>query len=166
MQILITKALVAGFAASMAIGGSTTTQMPNATASPSTIYSDNGIVTVAFSSKDGKDRSPLDSWLKKLVYLESNGVSDIKILDHNGLHSFGCLQFQLYTFQAYGARYGLLSPGDDIEKLIYDCNLQKEIARRMINENPENWRNWYTSVTVKGLGLPPKEKVMPQFSMK
>ncbi len=63
----------------------------------------------------------------------------------------------MQTFKAYGLRYKLFSEDDDLSKLIFDCNLQKEIAKRMIRENPVNWRNWYTSVVVRGLGLPPKE---------
>jgi len=152
MQLLVSKALAAGFAASMAIGGQTTPQMPNATASPATTYSQNNTV-VAFESL-----SPLNHWLDKLIDLESEGKSNLKVLDLNGLYSFGCLQFQMGTFEEYGMKYGLLSEGDDLKKLIYNCDLQKEIAKRIIQENPGNWRKWYTSVIVRGLGLPPKEK--------
>ncbi len=160
MQLLATKALAAGFAVSMAIGGNTTPQMPNATASPATTYHQSS-TAIAFSVTEGEKQSMLDSWLKKLVYLESEGKSNLKVLDHNGLHSFGCLQFQMSTFKEFGLKYGLISEEDALDNIIYDCVLQKQIAKKMIQENPNNWRRWYTSVRVRGLGLPPKEKEEP-----
>lgn len=177
MQLLVTKALAAGFAVSMAIGGTTTSQMfmlhsfsegaPNTALpadrqalSPATTYHQNSPIVV-FSTTSAKEQNALDSWLKKLVFLESEGKSEIKVLDNNGLHSFGCLQFQMSTFKEFGLKYGLIFEGDALEKIIYDCVLQKEIARRMIEENPSNWRRWYTSVMIRGLGLPPKEKEEP-----
>ena len=167
MQLLVTKALAAGFAVSMAIGGTTTSQMfmhhsfsegvPNTVVSTATTYHPNSPIVV-FSTTSAKEQNALDSWLKKLVFFESEGKSKIKVLDNNGLHSFGCLQFQMSTFKEFGLKYGLIFEGDDLEKIIYDCVLQKEIARRMIEENPSNWRRWYTSVMIRGLGLPPKEE--------
>jgi hypothetical protein len=150
MQPLVSKALAAGFAASMAIGGNTTPQMPNVTPSSAATYSQK--VTVVFERQ-----APIDAWIEKLAALESDGKSNIKVLDSNGLHSFGCLQFQMSTFEEFGLKYKLVSSQDNLEKLIYDCVLQKEIAKRMIKENPGNWKKWYTSVATRGLGLPPKE---------
>lgn len=103
--------------------------------------------------------SPLDLWLEKLITLESNGKENIKILDNNGEHSFGCLQFQKETFEEFGLKYKLIAPDDEIDDLLYDCNLQKEIAKKMIEDNYNNWRHWYTSVKIKKLGLPPKNDV-------
>ena len=160
MQLLVSKALAAGFAASMAIGGNTTPQMPNATASPAAIYSQNKAI-VAFESQ-----SPINYWIDKLIALESKGKSNAKVLDWNGLHSFGCLQFQMGTFEEYGLKYKLFSSDDDLDKLIYNCDLQREITKRMIRENPGNWRKWYTSVAVRGLGLPPKEEKPIVVSMR
>lgn len=170
MQLLATKALAAGFAVSMAIGGNTTLQMPNTTVSPATTYHQNSPVIV-FSAIDEKKRNvnTLDSWLKKLVFLESEGKNNVKVLDNNGLHSFGCLQFQISTFREFGLKYGLVSENDELEKVIYNCALQKEIAKKMIQENHNNWRRWYTSVMIRGLGLPPKEKeesVLLSFNIK
>lgn len=103
--------------------------------------------------------SPLDLWLEKLIVLESNGKENIKILDHNGEHSFGCLQFQKETFKEFGLKYRFITIDDDIDNFIYDCRLQKEIAKKMIEDNYSNWRRWYTSVKIKGLGLPPKSDI-------
>lgn len=165
MQLLATKALAAGFAVSMAVGGTTTTQMPNATASPATIYYQNS-TAINFPSKSVAKKSALDLWLKKLAYLESEGRDNLKVLDLNGLHSFGCLQFQMDTFREFGLRYGLISEDDNLEKVIYDCALQKKIAKEMLRENYGYWRKWYTSVVVKGLGLPPVDKELITVSMK
>ena len=103
------------------------------------------------------DSSPLDLWLEKLIVLESNGKENIKILDNNGEHSFGCLQFQKGTFEEFGLKYRLITIDDDTDNLIYDCQLQKEIAKNMIEDNYNNWRRWYTSVKIKKLGLPPHQ---------
>ncbi|MBI4085031.1 MAG: hypothetical protein HY432_00805 [Candidatus Liptonbacteria bacterium] len=161
MQTLAIKALTAGLAlVSMVSSNSTAVvQMPNTAASTPAIYSSKPIV--AF-----EDESPLDYWIRKLVLLESEGKTDIKVLDHNGLHSFGCLQFQMSTFEEYALKYDLISDGSSVEEAIYDCELQKEIAKRMIRENRNNWRRWYTSVIIKGLGLPPKEEHSILLSLK
>lgn len=164
MELFVTKALAAGFAVSMAVGGATTLQMPNATASPATTYHQSS-TAIAFSTTVVERRNTLDSWIKKLVYLESEGKNNIKVLDSNGLYSFGCLQFQMGTFRGFGLKYGLISGDDDLYSVIYDCSLQKQIAKKMIEDNPGNWRHWYNSVKTKGLGLPPKEEEPALFSL-
>ena len=104
-----------------------------------------------------KPKSPdiLDIWINELIEKESNNRTGVKILDVNGRHSYGCLQFQYGTLASYAGRYGLLDEGAPIEPLLYDCAFQKMLTKRMIQENPDNWKHWFTSVIVKGLGLPP-----------
>ena len=162
MPIFATKMLAAGFAASMAFSGSTKnltstivrqTSQPNAIIFPATSYIGTPAhISFAFPS-------PLDLWIEKLIVLESNGKEDIKILDHNGEHSFGCLQFQKETFEEFGLKYKLIIPDAELDNLLYDCDLQKEMARKMIEDNYNNWRHWYTSVKIKKLGLPPHQSV-------
>lgn len=159
MQFLFAKALAAGFTASMALGGTTTLQMPNATDPHASLYHRTG-VEIARTHE-----SKLDSWIEKLIVLESGGYKNLKVLDDNGKHSFGCLQFQKTTFEEFGRRYGFIAGGDNIDKIIYDCDLQKAIAKRMIKEDRGNWRRWYTSVMIKKLGLPPKEEEPIQLSL-
>ncbi len=197
MQLLATKMIAAGFAASMALSGSTTltstsvgrTSQPNTVISPaassphpsncdtfrfslretasfhlSTTFQSQSLGCGDSYLKTPEDlssahSSPLDLWLEKLIVLESNGRKNIKILDHNGEHSFGCLQFQKETFEEFGLKYKLIAPDDEITDLLYDCQLQKEIAKKMIEDNYNNWRRWYTSVKIKKLGLPPKNDV-------
>lgn len=103
-----------------------------------------------------KDASALDLWLEKLADLESHGQDHIKILDVNGKYSYGCLQFQEWTFKTFGAKYGLLKSGSNWQEEIYDCSLQKEIAKRMIRDDYSLWQSWYTSVMERDLGLPPQ----------
>ena len=102
----------------------------------------------------------LDNWLDNLAQAESNGKDHIKILDVNGLYSYGCLQFQVGTFLSYGRKYGIVPEealsNPDLLKLIYNCSVQKEIARAMIEDSAANWRHWYTSVRYnKNVGMPP-----------
>jgi hypothetical protein len=108
-----------------------------------------------FASADSAGNQ-LDAWLDGLVQRESNGRTDLKILDVNGHYSYGCLQFQMPTFIAYGRKYGVISGDEDnLGTLIMSCKTQRTIARKMILDNPSNWRHWYTSVAIKNLGLPP-----------
>jgi hypothetical protein len=102
----------------------------------------------------------LDVWLEKLAIAESNNRANIKVLDVNGRYSYGCLQFQMATFKAYSTRYGLLDASEVVswEKHLYDCGLQKQIAKRMIQEKPANWRHWGYTVLKKGVGFPPTEE--------
>lgn len=105
----------------------------------------------------------LDVWLNKLIQVESGGKADIKVLDSNNRYSYGVLQFQMATFKGYVKQYNLLPYAEDreIENSIYDCDLQKALAKRMIQEDYNNWKHWYNSVVGyqgrKGIGLPPKE---------
>lgn len=96
------------------------------------------------------NQDALDLWLNKLIQVESNGRSDIKILDVNGKYSYGCLQFQMATFLNYADRYDMSVTRDDI----YDCSIQKVLARKMILEHYTAWHNWENSVLYK-VGVPP-----------
>jgi hypothetical protein len=108
-----------------------------------------GVLTV-------EEPSSMDIWLAKLAYQESRGKTRIKVLDVNGKYSYGCLQFQEGTFRTYALKYGFISPATPTESKIYDCELQKTIAKLMLAENYSNWRAWYTSSKLKSVGLPPK----------
>lgn len=108
------------------------------------------------ASKEAILDSRLDEWLDKLAMAESNNTSDIRILDVNGKYSYGCLMFQMDTFKRF---YALISSQDepesiDYQKDIYDCSIQKNIAKAMLGANNEAWMNWYNSV--KKIGLPPR----------
>ncbi len=159
MHKLAIKTLAAGFAATMVLSGKAAS-FPTTDISPARLTSQLEVSRPAASYNKNSESvssydSSIDRWLEKLIILESNGKENIKILDNNGKNSFGCLQFQKQTFKEFGLKYGLVSSADEINDLIYDCELQKELAKRMLEENYDNWRHWYTSVKVKNLGLPP-----------
>jgi hypothetical protein len=75
--------------------------------------------------------------LLKLSSCESGNRSNIKVLDSNGKYSYGLYQFQLATFWGFGRKYDIL-PEDiefqESENLIYDRDVQTEVATRMIEE--------------------------------
>lgn len=129
------------------------------------LYTNSNATTVANSYVENTDHtvqayilSPLDLWLNRLVRVESGGKAKIKVLDVNDKFSYGCLQFQMYTFKTYGQKYGLIPTdiqSEELEQSIYDCRLQKRIARAMILDNSSNWKHWYNSV-VNSTGHPPK----------
>ena len=102
----------------------------------------------------------LDAWLDKLAEKESGNRDRIKVLDVNGRYSYGCLQFQMATFKSYSTNYGIVDPANvtSWEELIYNCSLQKQVAKRMIQEKPGNWRHWGYTVLNKGIGLPPAKE--------
>lgn len=94
-------------------------------------------------------------WIDKLAFCESGNRSDIVILDTNGRYSYGCLQFQEATFRQYVARYNMLphATHDEVMNLIFNCDFQKKLAHKMLEENYKNWRHWYNCSTKK-IGLP------------
>jgi len=97
------------------------------------------------------EATPLDLYIEELAQYESNGQEDISIIDRNHKASRGCLMFQDATFQEQSKKYGI--KGD-----IMDCRTQKLLAREMFLHDPTAPSRWYTSVYVRGLGLPPVQR--------
>jgi hypothetical protein len=109
--------------------------------------------TTAVTSNDVRpviatDTSPLDLYIERLAYRESEGRESVQIIDSNGKWSRGCLQFQDETFLRYAAKFHETAN-------IMDCAGQKRLARQILLTERNGWRHWFTSVTSKGLGLPP-----------
>lgn len=96
----------------------------------------------------------LDAYLDELETFECEGCGPrYRRLDSNGHYSYGCLQFQWATFVEKTDRYGISRASGES---IYDCELQKRIARAMfLNEGAAAANHWSTSIFVRGLGLPP-----------
>jgi len=88
---------------------------------------------------------PLDIYIELLAFQESSGKEDIDIIDVNGKHSRGCLQFQDATIKSYARKFNL--PGNPL-----DCRYQKTLARQILLRG--GWRNWLHSV--QKLGGPEK----------
>ena len=147
MNILLIKNLVAG-----------TLMASVANTSPMTILSSAMSQNSSAEATSQSAPDAMDAWLQKLIQKESEGREHIKILDHNNQYSYGCLQFQMATFRSYIRKYKLLANTEDAERenMIYDCEFQQVLARKMIEDDYSNWRNWYTSVSVRNLGLPPR----------
>jgi hypothetical protein len=161
MQLPINRKLVASIAILMAFASSYPANL-NATTVTGAVASVALAETVALKPETHgvltvEEPSNMDIWLAKLVFQESRGKTHIKILDVNGRYSYGCLQFQEGTFRTYALKYGFISRTTPTESRIYDCDLQKKIAKLMLTENYSNWRAWYTSSKTKSVGLPPKE---------
>ena len=85
---------------------------------------------------------PQTEWLAKLEKCESNGSTTIKVLDVNNKFSFSCLQFQAKTFLTQGVKYGLIATSTkEVEPLIYNCELQYQLAHKMLLDGGENhWK--------------------------
>ena len=94
-------------------------------------------------------------YLDKLEVAESNGSTTIRILDTNHKFSTGCLQFQDETFLTQGKKYGLVATSTkEAEPLIYNCELQKQLAHKMLLDGGES--HWLNSVRKLQLGKYPK----------
>jgi hypothetical protein len=106
------------------------------------------------------EKDALDIWIDRLAEFECKNCPDnFRHLDKNNRYSYSCLQFQEDTFRAEIRRYKLLPFAEDEELMnfIYDCPLQKSLARYMIlAEGSRAARShWLTSVIIRGLGDPP-----------
>ena len=90
----------------------------------------------------------LDNWINKVINEESHGRWDVEIIDTNGKHSRGCLQFQDATWRSYTKKYS-------IDGSPLNCETAKKVAKAMIKDNYGLWRSWWTTVVKKGVGKPP-----------
>lgn len=117
-------------------------------------------LSVRVIEADPPPPTKLDHWLNQLKWKEN--CPEWGMVDSNGLKSYGVMCFQEATFKQYALKYNLLPHAEpnEIVNLIDNESLQKELAKRMIQDDPDNWRHWYNSVVGykgrKGIGLPPK----------
>lgn len=94
-----------------------------------------------------------EEWLAKLEKCESSGSTTVRILDTNGKYSTGRYQFQDLTFLSYGKKFGLIATTtEEATPLIFDGELQKQIAHKMLLEGGEG--HWFNCS--KKLGTYPK----------
>jgi hypothetical protein len=98
---------------------------------------------------DLSDKRAFHDWIDDLAMCESSNREDIVILDTNKKNSYGCLQFQRTTWDHYIARYDL--PYTDI----MNCEHQKDLVSKMLEENYGNWKHWF-NCTTKKIGYPYK----------
>lgn len=90
----------------------------------------------------------LDAWIYQVMEKESGGKKLLVVLDTNNKYSYGCLQYQMATWNYYSKKY-------NVEAEIMDCEAQKEVTRNIIKYEKDGWRNWWTTVVKKGVGKPP-----------
>lgn len=94
-----------------------------------------------------------EQYLARLEACESGGNYRVRIIDSNGLHSTGRFQFQDQTFLNFGKRYGLIPETTaKAEPLIYDGDLQKILAHKMLLDGGES--HWFNCT--RPLGRYPK----------
>lgn len=105
-----------------------------------------------------RTRDSLDDYLDRLAKFECDGCKDdFKRIDSNDRFSYACLQFQTDTFVEQAERHRVFSSAnrDELENFLADCASQKAVARAMFMQNKEQAaRHWYTSIYLRGLGLP------------
>lgn len=92
----------------------------------------------------------MEQWLDRLQFDESRTNPLLVILDSNNKYSYGCLQFQMETWEYYSRKYGIMTE-------IMDCQSQRDLAKLMVTDDYGAWRNWFNSVTKKTSGYPPKK---------
>lgn len=87
----------------------------------------------------------LDVWLDKLAQCESQNREWVVNPDDGGSPSIGLLQFKLDTFRTQARKYDLFTWTEDaeFENLIQSGDAQRQVAKVMLQANPENWRHWY-----------------------
>lgn len=109
-----------------------------------------------FSSLKVRETDALDIWIERLAQQESGGRCNIKHLDVNNKYSYGVLQFQEETWKTQMQIFKLRPYAEpaELQNEIYDCALQKELTRKMIEKNPSSWGHWRNSV-LNVTGLPP-----------
>lgn len=105
-------------------------------------------------------KTSLEDWIDKLAKYEACPPQGIK--DRNGRYSYGPFCYQMDTFLWFmkyfrNKGYALAANAEEAElpNLISDPELQKQLTRLVFEDNLGNWTHWYTSVAVRGLGLPP-----------
>lgn len=78
---------------------------------------------------------PKELWINALGHCESENKPNIKVLDTNGLYSYGRFQFQQKTWLNYGKPFGATMEN------IYDGELQEKVVRSMLDNGGQG--HWY-----------------------
>lgn len=131
----------------LAFGAEAPTQGTTASTNRTSTASLVGVVPVPALPQSDRERDTLDLWLDQLCLKESKCNPTEKHLDVNNRYSYGCFQFQMGTWLAYAKRFGTT------EGNIYDCALQRKVARYIITIE-HGWRHWKLTVLTK-IGYPP-----------
>ena len=104
-------------------------------------------------------KDDLTLWIDELENYECRDCAyGYRRLDSNGYYSYGCLQFQKPTFlqEIIHHEFAPGASAAELDTMIHDCNIQKQLAREMIKNDKNAYLHWKTSVITRGLGLPPQ----------
>ena len=97
--------------------------------------------------------SDLEPYLDALAMCESNNRQGFRVVDTNGYYSYSAYQFQMSTWMAE-ARAAELFPEaeeEDYVNLIWGRTDQRNVAKVMLEDNPNNWTHWRTCSKKIGL---------------
>lgn len=73
--------------------------------------------------------------IRQLFYCEArNNPNAYNVKDNDGLPKYGSLQFRKETFKEQAILYKILDKTADFETLIWDKDIQFEVARKMIKD--------------------------------
>lgn len=86
----------------------------------------------------------LGALIEQLAICESGGLATALNPQDGGSRSVGVLQFKDQTFLHYAQRYTLFpnAEKEEILNFLWDADYQKLLARKMLEENPNNWTHW------------------------
>jgi hypothetical protein len=106
--------------------------------------------------KEIKVKKPdkLDIWIDDLekYELDKSFSRDYCKIDVDGVEVCGCLQYKFTTFIDDNEKYEVFENPTEKYK---DCRSQKRLAKITLQNEPNGWRRWMTSVK-RGLGYPPE----------
>jgi len=102
-----------------------------------------------------------ETWISALEWCESSGKnSALNPEDRDRTASFSNFQWKPATFLHFGKLYGLIATStmlDDVQALLKDYELQRNIVRRMIPDPDVNWYQQFPDCVKLKVGLPPIE---------
>jgi hypothetical protein len=127
---------------------------------PTRVYSEPRTLTTAKTSNEivtATETDPLDLWLERLAFQESSGRETVDIIDSNGRHSRGCLQFQDATLKEQADKYRMQLSFLPNHPRIATCASQTALAKAMLQDNPAAWKHWRNST--RRIGLPPLQDI-------
>jgi len=108
-----------------------------------------GVLKAKAESPDLSYDQRLENWVQQVRWEESRGHDMLVILDTNNKYSYGCLQFQMATWNNYSKKYG-------ITEEIMNCDAQIKLTKLIVQNEKKGYDNWWTTVHKKGVGLPPE----------
>ena len=96
--------------------------------------------------------SAFDLMVEKLAYCESTGNPKALNPHDAGSPSYGLFQYKASTWKTYIRKYNLVEGTDaELMRRIYDADLQRELTKKILEEESGGWQHWYTCSRKAGL---------------